>query len=212
MFFVLLLQKGRLYMNEKFFDLKKEKQDRIINGALKVISLNGYTHASTDEIVKEAAISKGLLFHYFENKIGMLEFIYNYSIRYALLELRSALKEPSPDFFVMQQQLLDAEVSMLYQYPNIQMFLERLQREHTPEVESIIREGNRNLIEYYDSLCDNVSGPDKVISSGRRELFMSVFCTKLAVQRYLMMEGTFTPEYYKSRIETYILALRKLAY
>lgn len=198
-------------MNEKFFDLKKEKQDRIINGGLKVISLNGYVHASTDEIVKEAGISKGLLFHYFENKIGMLEFIYNYSVRYALLELRSALKDPSPDFFVQQQQLLEAEVSMLYQYPNIQIFLERLQREHTEEVEAIIREGNRNLVEYYDSLCEQVIGPDKVINSGRRELFMSVFCTKLAIQRYLMMEDRFTPEYYKSRIEAYILALKKLA-
>ena len=54
-------------MNEKFFDLKKEKQDRMINAALKVFALNGYRHASTDDIVREAAISKGLLFHYFEN-------------------------------------------------------------------------------------------------------------------------------------------------
>ena len=56
-------------MNEKFFDLKKEKQDRMINAALKVFALNGYRHASTDDIVREAAISKGLLFHYFENKL-----------------------------------------------------------------------------------------------------------------------------------------------
>jgi len=44
-------------MNEKFFDLKKEKQDRMINAALKVFAMNGYEHASTDEIVKEAGIS-----------------------------------------------------------------------------------------------------------------------------------------------------------
>ena len=37
-------------MNEKFFDLKKEKQDRMINAALKVFALNGYRHASTDDI------------------------------------------------------------------------------------------------------------------------------------------------------------------
>ena len=46
-------------MNEKFFDLKKEKQDRMINAAQKVFALNGYRHASTDDIVREAAISKG---------------------------------------------------------------------------------------------------------------------------------------------------------
>ena len=51
-------------MNGKFFDLNKEKQDRMINAALKVFAINGYRHASTDEIVREAGISKGLLFHY----------------------------------------------------------------------------------------------------------------------------------------------------
>ena len=46
-------------MNEKFFDLKKEKQDRMINAALKVFALHGYRHACTDDIVKEAAIKIG---------------------------------------------------------------------------------------------------------------------------------------------------------
>ena len=40
-------------MNEKFFDLKKEKQDRMINAALKVFAINGYQKASTDDIVKD---------------------------------------------------------------------------------------------------------------------------------------------------------------
>ena len=74
-------------MNEKFFDLKKEKQDRMINGALKVFAASGYAHASTDEIVKEAGISKGLLFHYFISKLGLYTFVYDYSVRYLLLEL-----------------------------------------------------------------------------------------------------------------------------
>ena len=63
-------------MNDKFFDLKKEKQDRMINGALKVFALNGYQKASTDDIVKEAEISKGLLFHYFGSKAGLYIFVY----------------------------------------------------------------------------------------------------------------------------------------
>ena len=49
-------------MNSKFFDIKKEKQDRIINAALKIFAMQGYRHGSTDDIVKEAAISKGLLY------------------------------------------------------------------------------------------------------------------------------------------------------
>ena len=38
-----ILQKTRSKgMNGKFFDLKKEKQDRMINAALKVFAINGY--------------------------------------------------------------------------------------------------------------------------------------------------------------------------
>ena len=86
-------------MNEKFFDLKKEKQDRMINAALKVFALNGYRHASTDDIVREAAISKGLLFHYFENKLGVYAFVYDYSVRYLLLELSTAVDAKETDLF-----------------------------------------------------------------------------------------------------------------
>ena len=66
-------------MNEKFFDLKKEKQDRIINASFEIFSENGYLHASTDDIVKKAEISKGLLFHYFISKIGLYTFLYDYA-------------------------------------------------------------------------------------------------------------------------------------
>ena len=55
-------------MNERFFDLKKDRQDRIINGAMRIFAQNGYRHASTDEMVAAASISKGLLFHYFKSK------------------------------------------------------------------------------------------------------------------------------------------------
>ena len=92
-------------MNEKFFDLKKEKQDRMINAALKVFALHGYRHACTDDIVKEAAISKGLLFHYFGSKLGVYAFVYDYSVRYLLLELSTAVDAKETDLFALLQQV-----------------------------------------------------------------------------------------------------------
>ena len=86
------------YMNEKFFDLKKEKQDRMINASLKIFALNGYRHASTDDIVAEAGISKGLLFHYFINKLGLYSFLYDYSTRFMMLELSGCPVKDQEDF------------------------------------------------------------------------------------------------------------------
>ena len=43
-------------MNTRFYSLELEKQQRIINAALKEFARNGYEKASTNEIVKEAEI------------------------------------------------------------------------------------------------------------------------------------------------------------
>ena len=83
-------------MNDKFWDLNKTKQNSMINGALKVFSRDGFRHASTDEIVAEAGISKGLLFHYFYSKSGIYEFLAEYSARFALVELNSGISKAGP--------------------------------------------------------------------------------------------------------------------
>ena len=116
-------------MNERFFELKKEKQDRMINGALKVFSQYGYHHASTDEIVKEAGISKGLLFHYFESKIGLYAFLYDYSTRFVTLELTQNVQPNENGFFELYNQMLNARADSLSQYPCVFMFLKKCDEE-----------------------------------------------------------------------------------
>jgi len=64
---------------QKFLDLPEEKRERIINAAMKEF-LAGYKKASTDNIVREAGISKGLLFHYFSTKERLYSFLVDYSI------------------------------------------------------------------------------------------------------------------------------------
>lgn len=120
-------------MNEKFFDLKKEKQDRIINGAMKVFAREGYAHASTDEMVREAQISKGLLFHYFGSKQGLYGFLTDYSVRFMTLELSRSLSGTESDYFVLQEQLLRAWTDAMRQYPFIRMFLAGAEKETAPE-------------------------------------------------------------------------------
>ena len=115
--------KGYRGMNEKFFDLKKEKQDRMINASLKVFAMNGYAHASTDDIVREAGISKGLLFHYFVSKLGLYSFIYDYSIRYVILELTTGVDKEETDYFRLVGQIREAELQVMRNYPCMMLFL-----------------------------------------------------------------------------------------
>jgi len=110
-------------VNEKFFDLKKEKQDRMINGALKVFALNGYQKASTDDIVKEAGISKGLLFHYFGSKAGTYIFVYEFSARFMSMEIERAVSLREKDLFVLMEQVNEAKTVLLRNYPYMEKFL-----------------------------------------------------------------------------------------
>ena len=112
-------------MNDRFWELKKEKQDRMINSALKVFSQYGYKHASTDEIVKGAGISKGLLFHYFESKIGLYAFLYDYATRFVTLELTANVEKSENRYFELYKQILSAKANSMSQYPIIFLFLNK---------------------------------------------------------------------------------------
>ena len=136
-------------MNEKFFDLKKEKQDRMINAALKVFGENGYKRASTDEMVKEAEISKGLLFHYFISKQGLYEFVFDYSIRYMTMELSIVANSKETNYFELYKQILLAKMSVLKIYPDMQKFLNSVMQENQQELPLDIVQKRYDFQEYY---------------------------------------------------------------
>ena len=131
-------------MNGKFFDLKKEKQDRMINAALKVFGMQGYRHASTDEIVKEADISKGLLFHYFGSKLGLYTFVYDYSVRFMTLELKACINPLTTELFELMKQMEQGKMHAMRAYPYMQQFLNRSMTEDVSEALLAVEE-KRNL-------------------------------------------------------------------
>ncbi|MCM1194304.1 MAG: TetR/AcrR family transcriptional regulator [Acetatifactor muris] len=139
-------------MNSKFFDLKKEKQDRVINAALKVFALQGYRHGSTDDIVREAGISKGLLFHYFGSKLGVYHFIYDYSVRYMNLELRSTVNAGEKELFAVLKQIECARMHAMKGYPYMQQFLNRSLSEDSYEALLAVEEKKNALEETYETI------------------------------------------------------------
>lgn len=121
-------------MNEKFFDLSRVKQDRMINGALEVFAKNGFKHASTDDMVKAVDVSKGLWFHYFGSKQGLYTFVYGYSVKYMILELSSLVDANEKNYFELVKQIENAKMRARKSYPYITMFLERAYEETDAEI------------------------------------------------------------------------------
>lgn len=199
-------------MNGKFFDLKKEKQDRMINAALKVFALKGYKHASTDDIVREAAISKGLLFHYFDSKLGLYTFIYDYSLRYMSLEMKSTVQKSETDMFELLKQQEQAKVQALRGYPYMQQFLNRSMSEDVSEALLAIEDKRNTLSELYDAVfaqADLSKLPAGV--DGAKVWKMLDYTIKgLMTQRFL--EDSFHANMLQEEIFEYIDMMKKMVY
>ena len=144
-------------MNEKFFDLKKEKQDRIINASFEIFADNGYSHASTDEIVKKAEISKGLLFHYFISKMGLYTFLYDYAARYVSLEIKSSTTGGKRDYFALRKIIAFADMQIMGNYPYMLLFIERAAGENDSDATEAIQ---ASRISFEQNMGDLIDGAD----------------------------------------------------
>ena len=120
-------------MNEKFFDLAKEKQDRIMNAAISTFARRGYRYASTDEMKTKAGISKGLLFHYFGDKASLYRYVCEYSSKYMMLEMRQFLGDQTLPYFDMLLVREEAFGDIVKNYPSMPVFLDSIREEDDPE-------------------------------------------------------------------------------
>ncbi len=197
-------------MNGKFFDLKKEKQDRMINAALKVFALHGYRRASTDDIVREAAISKGLLFHYFESKIGVYNFIYDYSVRYISLELKSAVNPKEKNLFEILRQMEQGKMMAMRGYPYMQQFLNEAMHEDVSEALLTIEEKRSELTALYDQLLSqaDLTLLPAAIDAGQITQMLDFTIKGLMTARF--QDASFQPEMLYEEIKSYINLVEKM--
>lgn len=160
-------------MNKKFYDLPQEKQDAIINAALHVFAKYDYKKASTDEIVSLAGISKGLLFHYFENKKGLYLFLYQYAADYLVREMRKQHDFSETDYFRIVVNAQMSKLAVLSKHPDIMLFLVQAYYEESPVVKNeldksfgmIVTDSSQRFLERADTskLKEDVS-PEKVLN------------------------------------------------
>ena len=155
-------------MNEKFFDLAREKQDRMINGAVEVFAKNGYKHASTDDMVKTVGVSKGLWFHYFGSKEGIYVFVYDYCVKYMLLELSTIVDENEKDYFELIKQIAMTKTKVGKSYPYLTIFLE--EAAHETEQEPVRKtEASRQIYEERMGALQRSAEIENIPDKARRE-------------------------------------------
>lgn len=144
-------------MFSKFLNLQSEKQERILNAAMKEFAQKGFKNASTDEIVKEANISKGALFHYFNNKKDLFLFLYDYSIKIFIVKFFEKIDLSERDILLRWRQIGLLKIELIKQYPELFDFLLLANIEEADEVKRELDTRNQEIIiDSYNKLFKDI--------------------------------------------------------
>ena len=110
-------------MENKFLELPKEKQLRIINAGMEYFGQYGYKNAKTDDIAAKAGISKGLLFYYFQNKKSFYLYLYHFCEKVLNDYIEDEYLNQLTDFFDIIDCGARKKLEMLTEYPYINHFI-----------------------------------------------------------------------------------------
>lgn len=113
-------------MNDIIRSIDPEKRDRIINAAIEEFSSFPYEKASTNNIVKNAGISKGLLFHYFGSKEMLYETLIRFVIDTLYQEIGSKIDWEETDLFDRLKQLTIIKMEVGRTYPQMFNFMKNI--------------------------------------------------------------------------------------
>jgi len=124
-----------------------EKHHMIMTAAAALFAKQGYQKTTVDEIVSRAGISKGLFYHYFENKKDVYIHLYNNYVDILSKSIREKIDTGNSDFFVRLTQITRMRIDFIVAYPSLFNFLYSAYYEDHPDVASLIYDKNQQIME-----------------------------------------------------------------
>lgn len=146
-------------MTEKFEALALDKRQRIIEAALDEFSAKGYEKGNTNEIVKKAGISKGLLFHYFGSKKRLFLYVAECALKAVREGMQGDLGSMPGDIVEMIAEITAMKMRMAAVYPREYRILvdayintpDELKPDIGKEYASVLREQKEKFVAMMDT-------------------------------------------------------------
>ena len=183
-------------MFEKFENVDKKKQRRIIDAALKEFSDKGYVKANTNVICKSADISKGLLFHYFGSKKNLYAYVLDNVTREMMRRLTEYMPSGQMDLFDLITEVSTAKLRIGLEMPEGYRLIYEAFVNTPKELEDTVSHKFREVLggqrEAFDKLVDESKfkeGIDK-----KRAIDLIFACSKGMYDQYLDYYKTISPE------------------
>lgn len=175
-------------MYENFEKISEEKKNRIIRAALKEFAVKGYEEASTNNIVKEAGISKGMIFHYFENKKNLYLYILDYCAELYFEKTKEICEKSHNSAFEKFNQLLEERTGWLKGEMYLGIIISNALLCNLPnELQAIATEKTQSLIERMKKvMLNNIDTSDFNKNVDLNKVFdMFSFIFQALTMRYL---------------------------
>lgn len=198
-------------MNEKFYELKKEKQDLMINGAMELFAKNGYKRASTDEMVRVSGVSKGLWFHYFENKKGLYDFIVGYGIKYAIMEYEN-MHTDGMNIYELIKCFERTKIILMDKYPFLPLLIVSVLEEQDEEANSLVMDVKEAYNDCLNALVGRVVLPSLEDSDDLSRFGYIIDTTFRRILKECYQEPVFRREFYLSKCYEYLDMIERIAH
>lgn len=141
----------------EFLQHDDARKNRILEAALQEFASKGYKKASTNTIVREAKVSKGLLFHYFISKKELYIYIFNYAVEMITTELYEGVNFADRDVL---NRLYSSTVQKIESYTKHDAFTKIFEKHPMVADEEIIERTSSALFAYssesYDKIFNNI--------------------------------------------------------
>lgn len=184
----------------------------MINASLKIFALNGYQHASTDDIVKEAGISKGLLFHYFISKLGLYSFLADYCVRYMILEISTSVDRRETDYFTLLNEMEAAKLKASKNYPYMQQFLNSIYEEEEAEALEATKEQRDSLTGTYRKQMDRADTSRFRPEADVNRIGRMIHITLSGLMSESIRRGSYQPELFYTEAKQYLGMINTISY
>jgi AcrR family transcriptional regulator len=175
-------------MEDVLARMKDDKRIRLINSAMKEFGTNRFDKASTNVIVREANISKGLLYHYFETKEALFDHLRAFTMKSMGKAIVDSVEWDDGDLINRMQRVIEIKLRILEQYPYMLDFgkimyesksvdeVKKIADKYTPDIYLKVYSHNINYALFKDNL--DVSRAIKMI-----QLFLDGYSEQL-LQKY----------------------------
>lgn len=186
-------------MTDLFLRIPEEKRKRIYDAAINEFAIYGYVNANTNKIARNAGISVGSLFQYFDNK----EDLFLTTVKYCASILKEALEQIMTDeediLLKVEKLLRTIQIHSRDNMNMIRLYNEMATQSNSRIICEAVGELESMTAQLYSSLIERAQQENEARTDCDPRMFAF-----LLDNLFMMFQFSYSCDYYRERFKLYV--------